>query len=135
MVKLRGIGEIMLLKFGSVAALLLMFTAPALADNACTAPLAPAAVDGAKVTKAQMSSAHDDVVDFIKASDQYQSCLFADLDKQRADAAKQKDPKPLDPSIEQGVQAKINANQKMKEKVGGEYNAAVHAYKAAHPGG
>lgn len=125
----------MLLKFGTAAALVLMFTAPALADNACTAPIAPASVDGGKVSKAQMSSAHDDVVNFIKASDQYQSCLYADLDKQRADAAKAKDPKPLDPAIEKDIQSKVNTNQKMKEKVGGEYNASVQAYKAAHPGG
>ena len=31
--------------------------------------------------------------------------------------------------------AKIQSNQALKEKVGAEYNAAVTAYKAKHPGG
>jgi hypothetical protein len=123
-------------KFGLAVAAVLISAAPAMAQSVCGgAPIAPAAVDGSKVTEAQMKDAHDDVVNFIKASDEYQSCLFSDLDRQKREAAKAKDPKPLDQSIIDGVSAKVAANQKTKEKVGAEYNAAVHAYKDAHPKG
>jgi len=123
-------------KFGLAVAAVLISAAPAMAQSICgSAPIPPAAVDGSKVTEAQMKDAHDDVVNFIKASDDYQSCLFSDLDRQKREAAKAKDPKPLDQSIIDGVNAKVAANQKTKEKVGAEYNAAVHAYKDAHPKG
>ena len=126
----------MLGKFGLAAAALLISAAPALAQSGCGgSPIAPAAVDGSKATEAQMKGAHDDVVNFIKSSDDYQSCMLSDLARQKKEAAAQKDPKPLDPSIEAGINGKIDGNQKMKEKVGAEYNAAVVAYKAAHPKG
>ena len=55
---------------------------------------------------------------------------FSDL---QADAVKNK--KTLDPSIQTAVTAKVDANQHLKEKVGGEYNASVLACKAKHPTG
>jgi hypothetical protein len=123
-------------KFGLAVAAVLISAAPAMAQSVCGgAPIAPAALDGSKATEAQMKDAHDDVVNFIKASDDYQGCLFSDLDRQKREAAKAKDPKPLDQGIIDGVNAKVAANQKTKEKVGAEYNAAVHAYKDAHPKG
>ena len=123
-------------KFGLAVAAVLISAAPAMAQSVCGgAPIAPAALDGSKATEAQMKDAHDDVVNFIKSSDEYQSCLFSDLDRQKREAAKAKDPKPLDQSIIDGVSAKVAANQKTKEKVGAEYNAAVHAYKDSHPKG
>ena len=124
-------------KFGLAVAAVLISAAPAMADSSVcgSAPIAPAAVDGSKVTEAQMKDAHDDVVNFIKASDDYQACLLNDLDHQKAAAAKAKDPKPLDQGIIDAVNARVNSNQKTKEKVGAEYNAAVHAYKDAHPKG
>ncbi|HWA31681.1 MAG TPA: hypothetical protein VG867_11305 [Rhizomicrobium sp.] len=126
----------MLGKFGLAVAAVLVSAAPAMAAGMCgEAPIPPAAIDGGKATEAQMKDAHDDVVNFIKASDDYQGCLFADLNKQKQDAAKANPPKTLDPSVEQGVNAKVDANQKMKEKVGAEFNAAVQAYKATHPKG
>jgi hypothetical protein len=126
----------MLGKFGLAVAAVLVSAAPAMAADACGgAPIAPAAVDGSKVTEAQMKDAHDDVVTFIKSSDDYQSCVMADLDRQRREAAKAKDPKPLPQSVVDTANAKVAANQKTKEKVGAEYNAAVHDYKAAHPKG
>ena len=106
---------------------------PALADSSsCSEPIAPASVDGGTATVTQMNGAHDDVVNFMKASDDYQACLYTDLNDQKRAAAKDK--KDLDPSIEANVNAKVDANQKLKEKVGGEFNAAVLAYKAKHPG-
>ncbi len=48
-------------------------------------------------------------------------------------AKESKDKTPLDPSIQPSVQAKIDSNQKLKERIGAEYNTAVAAYKAKHP--
>jgi hypothetical protein len=122
----------MLGKFGLAGAALLFSFGPALAAGPCDEPYAPAAVDGSKATMEQMKGAHDDVVTFMKASDDYQSCLLDDLKNQKDAAAKAKDPKPLDPSIQIGVDKAVDANQRMKEKVGAEFNASVIAYKAAH---
>ena len=124
----------MILKtLGLVAALAGLSVTPALADSVCQEPIAPAAVNGATATTAQMNGAHEDVLTFIKQSDDYQSCLLKEFTDAKLDAAKNK--KTLDPSIETAVQAKVDANQHLKEKVGGEYNAAVMAYKAKHPNG
>jgi hypothetical protein len=103
---------------------------PAVADT-CSEPLPPVAVDGSMASEAQMKSAHDDVMSFIKSSDDYQECLNADLTAQKLQA--KKDKKPLDPSATAGVADKLQKNQAIKEKVGGEYNTAVAAYKAKHP--
>jgi len=120
-------------KFCLACVLIAASAAPALADSSsCSEPIAPAQVDGSTATMAQMNGAHDDVVNFMKASDDYQACLFNDLNDQKRAAAKNK--KDLDPSIEENVNAKVDTNQKLKEKVGGEFNASVMAYKAKHPG-
>jgi hypothetical protein len=124
----------MLKKFGLACILLVGTAAPALADpSSCSEPIAPVAVDGGNATEAQMNSAHDDVVNFVKASDDYQSCLFRDLNDQTEAAKKAK--KDLDPSIAADIQARVDANQKMKERVGTEFNGAVLAFKAKHPNG
>ena len=123
----------MLGRIGLAVAALMISAVPALADSACGSdPYAPAAIDGSTATQQQMKDAHDDVMNFMKASDDYQSCLIDDLKSQKDAAAKAKDPKPLDPSIEASVNKKVDDNQRMKEKVGAEFNAAVIAYKAAH---
>jgi len=112
----------------------LAMAVPALADaSSCYEPIAPAAVDGSTATEAQMKASLSDVKDFIKSSDDYQTCLLSDFQQQKRDAAKAKDKKPLDPSIEADVNSRIAKNQKLKEQVGGEYNTAATAYKAKHP--
>jgi hypothetical protein len=78
-------------------------------------------------------ASQSDVKDFLKSSDDYQTCLISDLQEQKRQAARSKDKKPLDPSIEADVNAKIAKNQKLKEQVGAEFNNAVHAYQAKHP--
>jgi len=124
----------MLNKFVMSAVFVFGMAAPALADSSsCFEPYAPAAIDGSAATEAQMKSAHDDVVNFIKSSDDYQNCLNADYLAQEREAKKQKDPKPLDPSIKADLNAKLVKNQADKEKVGAEFNTAVQAYKAKHP--
>jgi hypothetical protein len=123
----------MILKtLGLVAALVVASSAPAWAESACSEPIAPAAIDGGTATTAQMNAAHDDVMTFLKQSDDYQVCLLKELSDAKADAVKNK--KDLDPSVEAGVDAKVQANQALKEKVGAEFNASVVAYKAKHPG-
>jgi len=121
----------------TLASVFVLLTAvPALADaSSCYEPIAPAAVDGNTATEAQMKASLSDVKDFIKASDDYQTCLLSDFQQQKREAAKQKDKdkQKLDPSIEADVNARIAKNQKLKEQVGGEYNTAATAYKAKHP--
>ena len=120
-------------KLGLVAALAGLSVSPALAQSTCQEPIAPVAVDGATATSAQMNGAHADVMTFIKQSDDYQLCLYKELDDAKADAIKNK--KQIDPALESGVAKRVDANQHLKEKVGGEFNAAVIAYKAKHPNG
>jgi hypothetical protein len=122
-------------KIGLAAAAILFSAVPALADSCGGAPIPPAAIDGAKATEAQVKDAVADFKSFQSASDDWQSCLVKDLARQKAEAAKAKDPKPLDPSITDAVNAKIAGNQRDKEKTGAEINAAIHAYNAAHPKG
>ena len=124
----------MLSRIAMASAFVLGMAAPALADSSsCSEPYPPTAIDGNTATADQMKAAHNDVVNFIKSSDDYQSCLNADYQAQSQAAAKSKDKKPLDPSIKADVEARLEANQKEKEKVGAEFNTAVVAYKAKHP--
>jgi hypothetical protein len=113
------------------AALLAVSAAPVLAQSTCTAPIAPAAVDGATATIEQVRGAVKDAKDFIAQSDVYQTCIGKELDDAKAKAAADK--VPFDKSIATAAMAKADDNQKMKEKVGAEANGAVQAYKKAHP--
>ena len=113
---------------------LVMLAAPAFAQDKCSAPVAPVVPNGKTATVSDLVQANKDVVAFIKASDDYQSCLLADLQSQ-IDAAKgdKDNKKGLDPAIKKAIEAKGDANQKLKEAVGKAYNVAAAAYKQAHP--
>jgi len=113
--------------------LLLGSAVPVLAQgaSACLPPIAPAPIDGATATEDQLRGANRDVKQFLADSDAEQDCLGKEIDDAKAKAAADK--KPVDQSIVAALVAKINDNQKMKEKVGGEFNAAVGVYKKAHP--
>ena len=125
----------MFLRLCAGFALAMMTAAPALAASACgSPPVAPASIDGKTATEAQLKDAVSDFKTFQTESDTYQSCLLADLKKQEAEAARSNPPKTLDPAIPQMINAQVNDNQKLKEKVGGELNGAIIAYKAKHPG-
>lgn len=129
----------MFAKIGVAALGFLMVSAvPAFAQfSGCVNPIAPAAIDGSKATEQQMKDARDDVMNFQKASDDYQQCLNGVVNQAKTEATKhagEKDAKPFDPNIEKAADARSNANQKMKEKVVAEFNAAVQGYKTAHPG-
>jgi hypothetical protein len=106
--------------------------APGLAlAAACERPTAPVAIDGASATLDQLRAAKTGVTDFMTASDTYQGCLVDDLAAQRAAAKASKT--NLDPAVAKTVETKINENQSDKEKVGAAFNAAVKAFKTAHP--
>lgn len=121
-------------KMAMAAAFVMAAAVPAMAGQ-CSDPIPPALVNGATATEQQMKDAIADFKNFQSASDDFQSCLLADLKAQQDAAAKAKDPKPLDPAIESGVNGRINANQAEKEKLGGELNAQIIAFKKAHPKG
>jgi hypothetical protein len=121
-------------KIAMATAFTLTLAAPALADpSSCSEPYAPTAIDGNTATMDQLKAAAHDANLFIKQSDEYQNCLNADYMAQQEAAAKTKEKKPLDPSIKANVEAKIASNQKDKEKVGGEFQAALTAFRAKHP--
>jgi hypothetical protein len=113
------------------AAALMMLAGPAMAQNRCVTPNAPLVPDGKTATAAQLIATSADVKKFIKDSDDYQNCLLTDLATQQ-DQAK-KDKKELDPTVKAAIESKGDSNQKDKERVGKEYNAAAVAYRAAHP--
>jgi hypothetical protein len=110
---------------------LIMLAAPAFAEEKCSAPVAPVVPNGRTAAASDLVQANKDVVTFIKASDDYQSCLLADLQAQIDQAKTNK--KDLDPAIKKAIEAKGDANQKLKETVGKAYNASAAAYKQAHP--
>ena len=103
----------------------------AFAQDACVRPAAPSVADGATATVDQLMASKTAVAAFIADSDKYQSCLVDGVTAQRA-AAKAAKTK-FDESIAKGVTGKIKENQADKEATGKSFNAAVKAYKAAHP--
>ncbi|HEX4177625.1 MAG TPA: hypothetical protein VHY57_04280 [Rhizomicrobium sp.] len=116
-------GFICLAFLGSIIAM------PAMAQSACVAPDTPAGIDGASVTLDELKAAIGAVKNFIARSDDYQDCLGKEVQasKSASDASKP------DPDIAKRNQALADANQKAKESVGASVNAAIAAYKKAHP--
>lgn len=105
---------------------------PALAQDACTRPEAPAIdAQAAAASIETLGAAKQQTLDFIKASDAFQTCVLADVRAKKDEAKASK--VAFDNSIADRAQADVSANQADKEKVGGAYNAAVKAYKLAHP--
>lgn len=103
----------------------------ALAQDACTKPAAPVAVDGAKASMEELLAAKKQVTEFIGASDTYQTCVLDGLEAHRKAAKAEK--RKVDPAVQKMADANIAANQSDKERVGADFNAAARAYKAAHP--
>ncbi len=113
------------------AAAFVMLAAPAFAQDKCSAPNAPAIPNGKTAATAELVQAQKDVVAFIKSSDDYQVCILAAITASENEAKENK--KAPDPAIKKALEAKGDANQKVKETVGKAYNAAAAAYKQAHP--
>lgn len=106
--------------------------APGLAP-ACERPTAPPGIDGGAATLQQMLAAKSAVADFMAASDSFQDCVNNDVKAQKAAAAAAKT--QMDPAVLKSANEQVGANQADKERVGAAFNAAVKAYKAAHPSG
>ena len=106
-----------------------IITMPAMAQSACFAPDTPAAIDGATTTLDQLKAAIGAAKNFIARSDDYQDCLGKEVQasKSPSDASKP------DPDVAKRNQALADASQKAKEGVGASVNAAIAAYKKAHP--
>jgi hypothetical protein len=113
------------------AVAVLVLASPASAQNSCVQPYAPTVPNGTAANKDQMLAAQNEVKTFIRDSDAYQECILRDVRGQRE--AARRDQKTLDPAIEEAALRRINANQREKERVGAEYNAAVRAHAAAQP--
>ena len=109
------------------------FAAPAMAQDACVTPYAPTVPDGTTATKEQILSARDQVMAFIKASDDFQACLKLYLEQQMAAAARDKDKKEIDPALKKAIIDKGDSNQREKVRTGTELNTAVRAFNTAHP--
>jgi hypothetical protein len=121
------------MKFASLIALAALGLAtPGLALAAsCDRPAAPADIDGGKASLQEVLAAKTSVSNFITASDDYQKCVLDDLTAQKAAATAAK--AKIDPAVVKDAEAKVSANQADKERVGASFNAAVKAFKAAHP--
>lgn len=89
-----------------------MLAGAAQAAERCNEPYAPTIKLGAAATKQDLATLRGDASAFLAASDLYQKCLVA----------------------KGATQDQLHANQTLKQKVGFEYNAALQAFRAAHPG-
>lgn len=96
----------------SVAAVAALMAIAGPAAARCVQPYAPVVKITASTTKQDLTSLRNDMQSFIAASDVYQACLVA----QRAD------------------RSLIDANQSEKERLGKEFNSALHAFMSSHPG-
>lgn len=99
--------------------------------KACEVPPSPSAIDGAFATQAQIEAGRDAVTGFIAASDSYQRCLGRALGKQQETAFYMHSNVPV--HIVKQIEGKAAANQKEKQRVADEYNAAVAAFHAKKP--
>lgn len=113
------------------AVALVGFASPAIAQENCVVPYAPTVPKGATATREQVNTTRNEVMAFLKASDQYQVCLKLYLDQETANAARER--RQVDAAVRASILAKNDANQRDKERTGAELNAAVRAYNTAHP--
>jgi hypothetical protein len=96
------------------------------AQTNCAAPDQPATVDGAAITSDQLKASVAAARQFMALSDAYQDCLGKEINVQKAAATPDK-------AVADRNLALVASNQKMKETVGASVNAAIAAYKKAHP--
>lgn len=113
------------------AVVLALLASPSMA-NSCVEPYAPAMPNGTTATLDQMGKASKEANQFMRDSQDYQDCIWRDLGVQRAEAARRQ--KELDPSVEDEVRADGDRVQREKLRVKAEFEAALAAFKAAHPG-
>jgi len=109
--------------------LFIALTAPAMAQDQCVAPVAPAIPDGARATSAQVIAAQNEIKTFATASDSYQACLVAEIARQK-DLAKQTNVE-FDPKIQAAIEVKAGAQRKDVERLASAWGASVTAFNAA----
>jgi hypothetical protein len=112
-----------------ISTLFIAVTAPAMAQDQCAAPTAPAIPDGARATPAQIIAAQNDIKAFAAASDNYQTCLAAEVSRQK-DLAKQTNVE-FDPKIQAAIEVKAGAQRKDVERLAAAWGASVTAFNAA----
>ena len=123
----------MRLRMGLAAVALAAMAAPAMADT-CNEPVAPViSVVGATATIQQMRDAIADFKIYQKGADDFQDCVDAQIKALQEAAKNSKDGKPADPSVISGLLSRSTALQAEKEKIGGQLNVQIVAYKQAHP--
>jgi hypothetical protein len=104
-------------------------TAPAMAQDQCAAPAAPAIPGGARATGTQIVSAQNDIKAFAAASDDYQACLVREIARQK-DLAKQNNV-AFDPNIQTALETKAAAQRKDVERLAAAWGATVQAFNEA----
>ena len=116
-----------------LTAAFVMLAGPAFAqfEDRCSAPFAPVVPDGKTASVQQLTQSANDVKNYIKASDEYQTCLKAEIDTYEAQAKGTK--AGIDPNVRKTLETKGDTNQKEKERLGAAYNKAAGDYRAAHP--
>lgn len=114
-----------------IIAAFLACASPALAQEACVEPMAPAPISGAAVTGDQLRAAMADARGFITQSNLYQDCLHHELEAARTQAGTEGH--PLDPAMESAIKTRIVASQQAQDKVSQTVNTALTTYKQAHP--
>ena len=113
--------------FGGIVFIALI--APAMAQDQCAAPAAPAIPDGARATSGQIVTAQNDIKAFATASDNYQACLAAEIGRQK-DLAKQNNV-AFDPSIQTALETKGSTQRKDVERIATAWGTAVQAFNEA----
>jgi hypothetical protein len=119
------------LRAAILIAAVLFCAASAQGQTLCAGPPMPATVDGAAASADQMRTAMAEARNFIAQSGVYQECLLKEVEaaKTQASAGGQ----TFEPMIETSARLKVDASKKAQEKVGNAANAAMAAYKNAHP--
>jgi hypothetical protein len=111
------------------AVMLIALTSPALAQDQCVAPTAPAIPDGAKAAPNQIAAAQNDIQVYVAASDRFQACLGQELAHQK-DLAKQNNTE-FDPKIQTALEAKGQAQRADAGRLAAAWGSAVDAFNKA----
>ncbi len=96
------------------------------AQSGCVAPDTPATVDGGSITSDRLKASVMAARQFMTLSDAYQDCLGKEINGQKAAATPDK-------AVTDRDLALVASNQRTKETIAASVNAAIAAYKKAHP--
>src|SRR6478672_2812036 len=116
----------MIRKILSAGAIVLVFAAPAWAQDQCVAPAAPEIPDGAKATPAQIVAAQTAIKSYAAGSDTYQACLVREIARQK-DLAKQTNVE-FDAQIQAAIEVKAVAQRKDVQRIATMWGASVQAF-------